>query len=145
MIVFITAAETERLVLELAIARTPKGFEQVVALHPDLVLAARYSKLEPRELIERSNAAAEAGVTGHGMISPEFILESEPGAFVLGSGYERDRGLRRRLLADPRLAPLAAIRGKRILELPSRQLLTVSHHLAGSVLALADAAEALDF
>lgn len=202
--------------------------EQIIALKPDLVLAARYSRIELRELIMRTgaavfvvtafgsfedirgnivnigravgeperaaavlaemdrqlaaanrpksprsawrllyyapagwtaggqttvdeviraagyrNAAAAAGITGHQKISPETVLQVDPDALVIGSGYARDEGFRAHLAADPQLRALAAIRRGRIAELPAKRLLSVSHHLAEAVPALAAAIEAL--
>ncbi len=84
------------------------------------------------------NAAAEHGFAGHGKISIEKILSINPDAILIGTGYNRDEGFRDRLLGDPLFAPLDAVRRRRIVALPSRQLTAVSHHLADCVTALRD-------
>ncbi|MGH8590956.1 MAG: ABC transporter substrate-binding protein [Gammaproteobacteria bacterium] len=89
------------------------------------------------------NAAAEAGLSGHVKIPVELVLRLDPEVILIGTGYARDSGFRERLLADAQLAPLAAIKRQRIIELPSRYVQTVSQHLADAAGALVEAINAL--
>ena len=84
------------------------------------------------------NAATEHGFAGHGKISIEKILSINLDAILIGTSYNRDEGFRDRLLGDPLFTPLDAVRRRRIVALPSRQLTAVSHHLADCVIALRD-------
>lgn len=89
------------------------------------------------------NAAADAGIQGHQRISPETLLQVDPDVIVIERGYARDEGFKERLLADPQLAPLSAIRNSRIAELPPKLVVAVSHYLAGAVPALISSVNAL--
>jgi iron complex transport system substrate-binding protein len=85
------------------------------------------------------NAAAEAGISGHVKTAPEQIAEIDPDVILIPTGYERYRGFRRLLENDAQLSAVRAIKEKRIVEVPARGLLTVSHHVADAVESLVDA------
>jgi iron complex transport system substrate-binding protein len=89
------------------------------------------------------NAAAEAGIKGHVKLSPEQVIQINPDVILIGTGYERDRGFRQSLESDAQLSPLKAIREKRIIEIPARSVLTVSHHVADAVETLVEAVNRL--
>ncbi len=89
------------------------------------------------------NAAAERGLRGFLRISAEEILKLDPDVILTATGYARDRGFRERLTGDAQLAPLSAIKRRRLIELPSRYVLTVSQHIADAVEALVLAVNAL--
>ena len=89
------------------------------------------------------NAAADAGIRGHQRISEEILLEVDPDAIVIERGYARDEGFQKRLLSDPQLAPLSAVQGRRIAELPPKLVVAVSHYLAEAVPALIAAVNSL--
>lgn len=98
------------------------------------------------ELITRAghvNAAAALGLEGHQRITSEQILASRAEVVLLETGYGRGQPFAARLAADPQLSPLSALKEGRIVLLPSRQVVTVSHHLADAVVALAEAVERL--
>lgn len=79
------------------------------------------------------NAAAEAGITGNVKIAAEQIAQIDPDVILIASGYERYHGFRDRLESDAQLSTLKAIKHKYIIELPARNVLTVSHHVADAV------------
>jgi iron complex transport system substrate-binding protein len=85
------------------------------------------------------NAAAEAGITGHARIAPEQIIQIDPDVILIGTGYERDRGFRRRLEEDRQLSTVKAIKDRHFVELPARSTMTVSHHVADAVEMLVEA------
>jgi len=85
------------------------------------------------------NAAAEAGIKGHVKIASEQIIQINPDVILIASGYERDRGFRQSLENDAQLSAIKAIRESRIVEVPARSLLTVSHHVADAVGTLVEA------
>jgi iron complex transport system substrate-binding protein len=89
------------------------------------------------------NAAAEAGIRGHVKIAPEQITEINPDVILTGTGYERDQGFRQRLETDAQLSSVKAIKEKRIIELPARDVLTVSQYVADAVAALVEAVNQL--
>ncbi|HKQ79665.1 MAG TPA: ABC transporter substrate-binding protein [Blastocatellia bacterium] len=89
------------------------------------------------------NAAAEAGIKGHVKIASEQVIEIDPDMILIGAGYERDRGFRQSLESDGQLSPLKAIKEKRIIEVPARSVLTVSHHVADAVETLVEAVNQL--
>lgn len=89
------------------------------------------------------NAAAEAGIKGHGKIAAEQILQMNPDMLLIASGYERDRGFRQLLEKDSQLSALKAIKSNRIVEVPARSVLTVSHHVADAVGTLVEAVNRL--
>lgn len=85
------------------------------------------------------NAAAEAGIKGHVKVTPEQVIQINPDVILIATGYERDRGFRQSLESDAQLSPLKAIKEKRIIEVPARSVLTVSHHVADAVETLIEA------
>lgn len=89
------------------------------------------------------NAAAEAGIKGHVKLASEQITQINPDVILIASGYERDRGFRQSLQNDAQLSAVRAIKEKRIVEVPARGVLTVSHHVADAVDALIEAVNQL--
>jgi iron complex transport system substrate-binding protein len=85
------------------------------------------------------NAVADTGITGHVKIAAEQITQIDPDVILVASGYERYVGFRQRLETDAQLSTLKAIKHKRIIELPARSVLTVSHHIADAVEMLVEA------
>lgn len=85
------------------------------------------------------NAAAEGGIKGHVKLTSEQVIQINPDVILIGAGYERDRGFRQLLETDAQLSPLKAIKEKRIIEVPARSVLTVSHHVADAVETLVEA------
>ncbi len=79
------------------------------------------------------NAAAEAGINGHVKIASEQIAHINPDVILIPSGYERYRGFRGLLENDSQLSAVSAIKENRIVEVPARSVLTVSHHVADAV------------
>lgn len=79
------------------------------------------------------NAAAEAGIKGHVKIASEQITQINPDVILIPSGYERYRGFRQLLANDAQLSAVKAIKENRIVEVPARSVLTVSHHVADAV------------
>lgn len=89
------------------------------------------------------NAAAEDGVTGNTTLSAEALLKLDPDVILVATGFASDAGFRERLLGDPQLAALNAVRRRRVVALPSRSLRTVSHHTADAVSDIVRAVNAL--
>jgi iron complex transport system substrate-binding protein len=89
------------------------------------------------------NAAAEAEIKGHVKLAPEQIMQINPDVILIASGYERDRGFRKALENDAQLSAVRAVKEKRIVEVPARGVLTVSHHVADAVDALVEAVNRL--
>jgi ABC-type Fe3+-hydroxamate transport system substrate-binding protein len=89
------------------------------------------------------NAAAEAGIKGHVKITSEQVIQLDPDVILIGAGYERDRGFRQSLESDAQLSTLKAIKENRIIEVPARSVLTVSHHVADAVETLVEAVNRL--
>jgi iron complex transport system substrate-binding protein len=85
------------------------------------------------------NAAAEAGIKGHIKLASEQIMQINPDLILIATGYERDRGFRQSLENDAQLSAVSAIKEKRIVEVPARGVLTVSHHVADAVETLVEA------
>ena len=85
------------------------------------------------------NAAADTGIKGNVKTASEQILQINPDVILIASGYERDRGFRQLLESDAQLSTLKAIKEKRIIELPARNVFTVSQHTADAVKALVEA------
>lgn len=74
------------------------------------------------------NAAAE--LEGHVQVQIEWVLATDPDVILVPEGYREYEGWREKLLADPRLATLRAVREKRVLGVPARCLSVLSHFLA---------------
>jgi iron complex transport system substrate-binding protein len=89
------------------------------------------------------NAAAEAGIKGHVKVAPEQITQINPDLILIATGYERDRGFRQSLENDAQLSAVKAVKEKRIVEVPARGVLTVSHHVADAVETLVEAVNRL--
>ncbi len=89
------------------------------------------------------NAAAETGIKGNVKTASEQILKINPDVILIATGYERDRSFRQKLESDAPLSSLKAIKERRIVELPARNVLTVSQHIADAVQALVEAVNQL--
>jgi iron complex transport system substrate-binding protein len=85
------------------------------------------------------NGAAEAGIKGHVKLASEQIMQIAPDVILIASGYERDRGFRQALKNDAQLSAVRAVKENRIVEVPARSVLTVSHHVADAVETLVEA------
>lgn len=115
---------------------------RVLYVMPPLMVAGRdtmtHVKLTSAGL---QNAASD--VVGHTAISAEALLKLNPDVILVATGFASDVGFRERLLSDPQLVALEAVRRKRVLALPSRSLRTVSHHTADAVMTIVEAVNAL--
>src|SRR5258707_502060 len=85
------------------------------------------------------DAAAEGGINSHVKTATEQIAQINPDVILIGFGYERDRGFRQSLESDKQLSTVKAIKDHRIIEVPARCLLTVSHHAADAVETIVEA------
>lgn len=84
------------------------------------------------------NLAAEAGIQRFKQISQETLVALNPAA-ILVSGEQGQEGLRERLLADPTLQDIEAVRAGRVYVLPRSYASTLSHHLVKCVEVIARA------
>lgn len=92
------------------------------------------------ELIERaggSNAAAEAGITGHARLDAERILAMDPD-FILLAPWRADARERRiggvpEAGRDPLLVRTRAVREGHVLLVPPRHLMSTTHYVVGAV------------
>lgn len=80
------------------------------------------------------DAAGELGHTGFAPLTIEGLLAMDPEAIVL-ERYRADARAREvvpapRFEDDPRFASMRAVRGRRVLPIPSAHLVTTSHHVA---------------
>jgi iron complex transport system substrate-binding protein len=82
------------------------------------------------------NAAAEAGIIGNNKISIEQIIRIDPDVVLIGTGYQRDADFQKSIEKDPRFSTVKAVRGKRILALPSKYVLTTSQFIADGAVEL---------
>ena len=89
------------------------------------------------------NAAAEAGIIGNNKISIEQIIQIDPDVVLIGTGYQRDADFQKSLEKDPRFSTVKAVRGKRILALPSKYVLTTSQFIADGAVELSRRINAL--
>jgi iron complex transport system substrate-binding protein len=89
------------------------------------------------------NAAAEAGIIGNSKISIEHVIQIDPDVILIGTGYRRDADFQKSLERDPRFSSLKAVRGKRILALPSKYVLTTSQFIADGAVELSRRVKAL--
>jgi len=84
------------------------------------------------------NLAAETGIQRIKQISLETLVALNPAA-ILVSGEQGQEGLRERLLADPTLQDIEAIRTNRVYVIPLPYVSTLSHHMVQGVEAIAQA------
>lgn len=85
------------------------------------------------------NVAAEHGIGAHAVISGEQIAAWNPEWIVTDAPAGEEEAVRRRLLEQPGVAVTAAGRSGRILALDHRRFITMSHHAAGLIEAVAAA------
>ena len=85
------------------------------------------------------NVAAEQGIGPHGTISGEQIAAWDPDWIIADAPAGAEGAVRRRLLDQPGVAVTAAGRSGRILVLDHRRFITMSHHAAGLLEAVAAA------
>lgn len=87
------------------------------------------------EIITRAggiNAAARLGVKGYQKISKEQIVAMNPDVILIDDGSEQE-GFREQLLRDPALAGAAAVKNRRIIVLPGKELASLSHFIVRAV------------
>lgn len=127
-----------------AALRPDRAGLRAVYMMPPLMVAGKETPADVKlTAAGLRNAAAEAGVTGNVALSAEALLKLNPDVILVATGFASDAGFRERLLNDPQLAALDAVRRRRVVALPSRSLRTVSHHTADAVLDIAQAVNAL--
>jgi iron complex transport system substrate-binding protein len=80
-----------------------------------------------------ANVGAELGITGIAPIGAERAFAADPRFVLIGSGWRTAEALR----AHPLLARMPAVAEGRVVELPTRLLVTLSHHAAAACWRLA--------
>ena len=85
------------------------------------------------------NVAAEQGIGPHGMISGEQIAGWNPDWIVADAPAGEEDAVRRRILDQPGVAVTTAGRTGQVLVLDHRRFITMSHHAAGLIEAVAAA------
>lgn len=85
------------------------------------------------------NVAAEQGLRDFPKISPEQVVAWQPDFLLTGAEAAQAEGAKTRLLEHPVIATTKAARAGHIIVLDARYLLSVTHHVARAVSALADA------
>ena len=85
------------------------------------------------------NVAAEQGIGPHGTISGEQIAAWDPDWIIADAPAGEEDAVRRRLLGQPGVAVTVAGRTGQILVLDHRRFITMSHHAAGLIEAVAAA------
>lgn len=79
------------------------------------------------------NVAAEAGITGHKMMSTEMILALKPDVIIIPQPYPESEDANFEpnptLLDDPSFQNLPAVKNGKVFVLPSQHLNTISHHV----------------
>lgn len=85
------------------------------------------------------NVAAEQGIGPHGMISGEQIAGWNPDWIVADAPAGEEDATRRRILDQPGVAVTTAGRTGQVLVLDHRRFITMSHHAAGLIEAVAAA------
>jgi iron complex transport system substrate-binding protein len=83
------------------------------------------------------NVAADLGISGWGKVSQEQIILVDPEIILLRDARRWNSGVRQSLLDNPAFQRVAALRNQRVYEVPSRLLVTSSHHIAETVEAVA--------
>jgi iron complex transport system substrate-binding protein len=89
------------------------------------------------------NVATAAGLKGFPQISAEQVLAWQPDYVVLGVNPGENEAELQRLRANPAIAATRAMKAGRVIFIPNRALLSVSHHLVDAVEALASALDRL--
>lgn len=85
------------------------------------------------------NVAAEHNLTGFPQISAEQVLAWQPDFIVFDAKTAQESEARQHFRQDPALAATRAVREGRLILMPGRQFLTVSHHVVDAVDTLVDA------
>jgi iron complex transport system substrate-binding protein len=104
-------------------------------LAPDFWTAGRGTSINLMlELAGLRNAASE--LQGNASVSLEWILAAAPDVIIVPTGDPRLDAFAKSLEADPRLAPLRAVREQRVVTAPSREVTVISHFLPEGARAL---------
>ncbi len=74
------------------------------------------------------NAASE--IEGHRVVQLEWVLKVDPDLILVSEGYLEFEGWLKRLRTDPRYSSLTAVRTRRVIGIPARNLYTISHFIA---------------
>ncbi len=85
------------------------------------------------------NVSAEQGIKGFAKINSEKILEWQPDFLITGANRGKEKLVQSRLLEDTAVASSKAGRAGRIIIIDNRHFLTVSQHVVGFVVDLANA------
>ena len=85
------------------------------------------------------NVAAEQGIGPHGMIGGEQIAAWNPDWIIADAPAGEEDAVRRRLLEQPGVAVTVAGRTGQVLVLDHRRFITMSHHAASLIEAVAEA------
>ena len=83
------------------------------------------------------NVAGELGVTGWSNISQEEVVLADPEVILLRDARKWESGSLKALLKNPAFQKVKALRDHRVHAVPSRLLVTSSHHIADTVEAIA--------
>lgn len=84
-----------------------------------------------------SNLAGEMGIVGSGNVSQERVILADPDVILLRDSRSWESGFRQSLLGNPAFQGVKALRTQRVYSVPSRLLVTSSHHVADAVEAIA--------
>ena len=91
------------------------------------------------QAVGATNVAAAHGVTGFRKISSEQLIQWNPDVIITSVNRDAPDETRRQLLHDPAVAVTTAGKHQRIIVIPNRIFLTVTHHITQGIAQLARA------
>jgi iron complex transport system substrate-binding protein len=89
------------------------------------------------QAVGATNVATVHGVTGFRKISSEQLIQWNPDVIITNANRDAPDETRHRLLHDPAVAVTTAGKHRRIIVIPNRIFLTVTHHLTQGIAQLA--------
>ena len=89
------------------------------------------------QAVGATNVAAAHGVTGFRKISSEQLIQWNPDVIITSVNRDAPDETRRQLLHDPAVAVTTAGKHQRIIVIPNRIFLTVTHHITQGIAQLA--------
>ena len=89
------------------------------------------------QAVGATNVAAAHGITGFRKISSEQLIQWNPDVIITSANRDAPDETRHQLLRDPAVAVTAAGKHQRIIVIPNRIFLTVTHHITQGIAQLA--------
>ncbi|MFY9268721.1 MAG: ABC transporter substrate-binding protein [Candidatus Manganitrophaceae bacterium] len=127
-------AEMERRLRQIAERVAGSRRRTVLFYSPTGVVAGKGTTFdEIATLAGARNLAAVAGIVGHQKISAERLIELDPEIILVSDWNPEEPDFDRKVISDPALQSLSAVRNRRVVIVPEKNLSTVSQYIVNGV------------